>query len=913
MEQKKYQSFLDESIRNIKTFYENEQLVLFLGAGISLNSNLPNWTELIDSLKNDLNTDEDDFLKIAQMYYIQFGENIYYKKLLDMFALESKKPNELINKLVKLNCKYIVTTNWDDLIEKSIIKNGMFYDIVKTDDDFSILGVNTNVLIKIHGDLTNRDIVFKEDDYLNYADNHPLMENFIKSLFIRNAFLFIGYSLSDFNIKQIISWVQNKRSRNLPIYFIEINKTFNYLEFEYFKSKNIYVLYLNSFFDTNLSETHNIIKFINRFSSCNGIDFENSEDFLFNLYEVLKPFEEFNFVSGYELVNFLRNKFSLFGINEILFLCWGKPYIYIQNKTIINLIRQINLLMIRHNNNLINCVRYIYKIFRKSLISGVSEFGNQFNNLPLIRINCRLIIDDEFLIFDLKKIRNQILFQDDLLKRAFYYYKLERYYEAYQMLEQHSIDVFRKRNFVKYFISEFNKRKVLNILRNKSFMLDEKQAKKITQIYYENRKTDLFDLYLQLPKPYREPLKFMLDLDKFIEQKLLHANYQKEDTKDKGTNRLDYFANELYYFILDLILYVNQNFLMVDEFLKKVYQNTFEAILYEFKYKKIKFINYIFVYCGIIGAKNWKDINQFISNLGIELKLSNTGEKLDDIFLNVLENLFDEYLNETSLNSKYASYFRNYLAILANSSLKEKEINAIAEKLIKILRQKNMTLPDYELIDLFITKFNKLINPKKLKDILETFLDKFLCGNINFYDTQAIGRSISFNNIFEILKENNISIETPKIKRFLQLIDNFDVETKFFIYSYFITGIYTVTDDKNIIKEYLCDFADILKNLRNEKIESNVIKGLDYKIDKSYLYYEYLLILKIYNIELKIDFENELKKYILNYEGFCSCFVDIYNYIKILQNKLHNDNYLSDIEAILKQKIDEYKDKISNR
>lgn len=247
-----YKQFFYESIANIKKFYDNEQLVLFLGSGVAYDSGMPKWKELIDTLADELNIDKDnrnDFLKIAQMYYVQFGENMYYKKLLNIFDLQTKDSNPTIDRLVQLNCKYIITTNWDDLIEKAIAKYGLFYDIVKKDDDFSKIGSNTNALIKIHGDLEERNIVFKEDDYLNYETNFPLMHRFLTSLFVRNVFLFIGYSLSDFNIQQIISWVQNKRDKNLPIYFLEVRKEFDCLEFEYYKNKNIYVLYLKSMED----------------------------------------------------------------------------------------------------------------------------------------------------------------------------------------------------------------------------------------------------------------------------------------------------------------------------------------------------------------------------------------------------------------------------------------------------------------------------------------------------------------------------------------------------------------------------------------------------------------------------------------------------------------------------------------
>lgn len=56
MTEEQYNIFLKESLVNIKKFYNNEQLSLFVGAGVSIESELPNWNDLINELKKELNT-----------------------------------------------------------------------------------------------------------------------------------------------------------------------------------------------------------------------------------------------------------------------------------------------------------------------------------------------------------------------------------------------------------------------------------------------------------------------------------------------------------------------------------------------------------------------------------------------------------------------------------------------------------------------------------------------------------------------------------------------------------------------------------------------------------------------------------------------------------------------------------------
>ena len=59
---------------------DQKKLTIFVGAGVSMNSGVPSWGELIKILKNgiELDDDENDYLKIPQLYYNQRGEKEYY-------------------------------------------------------------------------------------------------------------------------------------------------------------------------------------------------------------------------------------------------------------------------------------------------------------------------------------------------------------------------------------------------------------------------------------------------------------------------------------------------------------------------------------------------------------------------------------------------------------------------------------------------------------------------------------------------------------------------------------------------------------------------------------------------------------------------------------------------------------------
>ena len=81
------------SLIQIKKAVEDDNLILFVGAGVSANSNLPNWGELINSFSTELKTagndiEQEDYLKVAQYYYNIFGKNRYLAKIDEIFADE---------------------------------------------------------------------------------------------------------------------------------------------------------------------------------------------------------------------------------------------------------------------------------------------------------------------------------------------------------------------------------------------------------------------------------------------------------------------------------------------------------------------------------------------------------------------------------------------------------------------------------------------------------------------------------------------------------------------------------------------------------------------------------------------------------------------------------------------------------
>ena len=107
-----FENFTSE-IKHLRQAIEDNSLILFVGAGISVDSGLPNWSQLIELFRQELGLDtedEKDPLKIAQYYFDNWGKHAYYQKLLDIFS-KQMEPNDIHDLIFNMQPKHIITTN----------------------------------------------------------------------------------------------------------------------------------------------------------------------------------------------------------------------------------------------------------------------------------------------------------------------------------------------------------------------------------------------------------------------------------------------------------------------------------------------------------------------------------------------------------------------------------------------------------------------------------------------------------------------------------------------------------------------------------------------------------------------------------------------------------------------------------
>ena len=196
----------------------------------------------------------DEFLKIPQ--YVYNNNPRKYIRLLEKHfgasSLSDKEPNHIHNLILELSPKHIITTNYDPLIENCEESNRDYYTVISSDKELLEKGKSSNrFILKMHGDYKELNkIVLKEDDYLRYEQTHILISTLIKSLLVNHIFLFVGYSINDYNFKQIIEWIEylseqvGAEKNIMPTHFVirtgsgRIRK----YEKEYLKKKRIEII-----------------------------------------------------------------------------------------------------------------------------------------------------------------------------------------------------------------------------------------------------------------------------------------------------------------------------------------------------------------------------------------------------------------------------------------------------------------------------------------------------------------------------------------------------------------------------------------------------------------------------------------------------------------------------------------------
>lgn len=746
------------NLLHIKEASKQGRLVVFVGAGVSNNSEVPTWSKLISEMKDECGAEnETDDLRIAQLYKDARGEKEYMDKVKEILKYNKVAPNAIHKSILDLKPCHIITTNYDNLIEQEIEKESKQFDIIKGDVDMPNMSY-PNSLIKMHGDFDRNNIVLTESDYYNYARNFPLIRSFVLSLFASKLVVFIGFSFSDLNLKMILNDLHFVLHDSMQRVYLVSDTKPSHIISTYYEKKGINVVYVDepditelySGDDDELNSLENPKgKYLYKVINCIlNIDKSTGHDIVSSLYSQLSECKDELAVVGNGLQYFfpIKDRRTFNPHSEGLQL-WS-PYfkaLHEQLKTFAGRRKfvtehpEINwkeLKQLAYNN-------YLFKIDDVVIVDPNKQYelevslGNlsalwylyhfDFNNLHkrLIYLSSRELTGDS---------------RD--LEYPFVLYKLGNYFEAYHIYNQIRKMAWERRKYILYFICLYNLRSIKNGVFATLFMTDIKIAYKI---HDKLSGIELDEVLSRLPIPdgIRKTLQDLLSYralgDTAVEtEDKKELIFQQRKSGEKGGCSINSNIVSLLSKFERSFQFCNINFIVCDNnrFYRTVGYNTICGILNSYATpdaelkalgarqtkidKLFSFCVFVLVFC--IEPKNLKEIFRRYEIESIEL----TEDAIETI---------NKYWNNLTI-AKHIPYvdisvFGNYLENLIYVTAKVSNEGIDADNVYRAIIKYWDCIASFKVNDNLLVVLLSSLKPSKER--LGSILD-IIIGNLEKYD-----------------------------------------------------------------------------------------------------------------------------------------------------------------------------------
>lgn len=925
----------DSHLKHIIKANDENRLAIFVGSGVSKSSDtssfvMPLWEDLISSMKKELQScDETDYLKIAQLYFLEFGEASYHNKIIDFFP-DNVLPSELHKTIFELNPSCVITTNWDCLLESAIEITGALYSVVCSDKDLVKSTMNKK-LIKMHGDFKNHNIVFKEDDYLSYSHNFPLVENYIKSILSTHTVLFLGYGYNDINLKHIMKWIQNHSKYSPPKYLVvskENNSQSNYLKSHGIKTLNLASLKLNpseinkySSLPERSKETSYLLDDIKnlRFKqendlsdlevielTCQKVNHLQSLDFVL-IDQISRSLSN----SGYEYDLNSHAILELYSSKGVLTTDYNKSTRIIHSK-FIEILEKID----KENSGtfLSKQLDKFMEVLAKANISGVIlNSQNQSNKCYFVNpkkmssediyesLNFKIESTEDNNSNDLKK----------LLKVAKYFYDTFNFKQAYLKTLEIITTCKSQKNYSLLLISLFNLNNIILKLKYSLKTTDEAWAKELEAI-------DLQEQFLQFPKSEIKKQQVLYD---FISLKsiyiqsfknsdyLLGAINAAESTKNGGINFNNQAEKPAVEHVNFLLFTVKNNLLINDKVFYGMMESFVEISIVRQSLKVETTFNIYELFTCIKYFKN-KGLKillekYFYGNNTDDKKLTLADTDLNWLIEKVFKNIMEQHLIANSIFEYREDELSNIIYLLSFLNLNEVQTESVIKTFKKLLSSKNNTIGTYESINYFFALQHNLyqnkIDTNLLIELIESVIKKVVYKTANGWDMHVITAN-SINNIYSYIHVNEgIYTNTELVKKLILEVNELELKERIKYSRSLFHSIFNIGNDstKKIIKKFIHDVIESNSKIETDNFELNlwfVAAGYLEKISEELI--------------------TNLQKYLVNYlngSSFSTKFYSLKNLISYLITEKNHTN-LEECKILVDEIISKYESrpKVSN-
>ncbi len=227
---------MQEAMDELAEAVRRRNAILFVGAGISMSVGLPSWDRLIGHMETELGLDRDSaertrdgYLTLAEYYRLKQGSLGPLRSWMDRnwsVSRDKVERSRLHRLILDLDFPIIYTTNYDRNLEVAFEVHGRDYVKVANARDVSRVREGVTQIVKYHGDFDDdASLVLTETDYFDRLSFDSPLDVKFRSDALGRTILFIGYSLSDMNIRLLLhrlwqTWRTSGYEKDRPPSFV---------------------------------------------------------------------------------------------------------------------------------------------------------------------------------------------------------------------------------------------------------------------------------------------------------------------------------------------------------------------------------------------------------------------------------------------------------------------------------------------------------------------------------------------------------------------------------------------------------------------------------------------------------------------------------------------------------------------
>lgn len=211
---------------DLTTDIKRQNCAVFIGAGLSVVAGYPKWdqllTNLINRAKNKGFIDSKKKLELeimmktpskwlmaAQDLIDSYGEGPFHSELAKIFDEVGAVPTDRHKAITEIDFSFVVTTNYDQLIENAYFpkfgKIPKFFTHQDKADFANSLWKQEFFILKAHGSIDKLStIILTERDYRRLIYSSPGYRALLAAIFTTKTILFLGASLTDPEINLLL-------------------------------------------------------------------------------------------------------------------------------------------------------------------------------------------------------------------------------------------------------------------------------------------------------------------------------------------------------------------------------------------------------------------------------------------------------------------------------------------------------------------------------------------------------------------------------------------------------------------------------------------------------------------------------------------------------------------------------------